>query len=579
MIAALRKMLAMVKHPGRYTAGLILIGIVSASMNIFIGLAFKLFINAAESASWEALYQSLALFLTAVAFMLVIMPLGYWFYETAVVHSTANLRRQVFQRSLRLTASWLEKRHSGDLTSRATTDVHTAEQAYSTNIVNLVEITMAGIGSMAAMLFVDWKLGLGLVAFGAIRVWINALIARPLGRAADKVQSTLGTVTERVSDIANGNHVIRLYNYQQPAQKKFQQHNEQAVQDGMNRVKYAAVSNFFNNFTGHLSFIGLIMLGGWFIIQGWYDLGTLMFFVQLQNGVNQLFGALGMFITRLQTSLAGGKRVLEVIEQDPEPERLTQPCPAAADGAVTLENVSFAYREDENPVLKDISLKVQEGETVALVGPSGGGKSTLFKLLLGYYPPHSGAISLLGKGLEELTLAELRDLSALVPQTPYLFTGTIAENIAFGRPGASQQEIEAAAKAANAHDFINQFPEGYNTVVGERGSRMSGGQRQRIAIARAILKNAPILLLDEATSSLDNESEEQVQLALKELMKGRTTLVIAHRLSTIRDADRIVVIAGGEVAEEGKHQELLSQDGIYKRLHDMQFAEDLPSAG
>ncbi|MDD2283270.1 MAG: ATP-binding cassette domain-containing protein, partial [Eubacteriales bacterium] len=252
--------------------------------------------------------------------------------------------------------------------------------------------------------------------------------------------------------------------------------------------------------------------------------------------------------------------------------------PAANSAAVNLDAVTFAYNGGE-PALENVSLQVQPGETVALVGPSGGGKSTLFKLLLGYYPPEAGAISVLGRGLNQYTLRELRERIAYVPQISYLFSGTIAENIGFGKPGASKDEIEAAAKAAYAHDFISQLPQSYETLVGERGSHLSGGQRQRIAIARAILRNAPLLLLDEATSSLDTESEEQVQLALSRLMQGRTTLVIAHRLATVQNASRILVIAEGRLAEEGSHQELLEAKGIYRHLYDMQFEEDLQSAG
>ena len=580
MFATLRKMLAMVNRPGRYITGLTLIGIVAASLNILVGFAFMLFVNAAETKSMELLYNSLIFMLIALAGLVIFMPLGFWLFDSAIVHSTANLRRQVFRRALRLTAPWLETKHSGDLTSRATNDIQTAEKAYSTDTVRLVEVLLGGIGSMAAMLIVDWKLALGIVGFGGLRVLGNTLLAKPLERTSNAVQETLGTTTERVSDIANGSHVIRLFNYQQPVRDKFQEQNDLVVKRGMNRVKYAALTNWLNTFTGFLSFQGVIMVGGWLVMQGWYDLGTIMLFVQLQNGVNSLFGALGHYITQLQTSLAGARRTLEIIEQEPEPQGITLPAaPRDPNSAISLEQVTFAYNAEANPALGDINIQVQTGETVALVGPSGGGKSTVFKLLLGYYPPGEGAISLLGKGLDRYTLQEMRDQIAFVPQTGYLFSGTIAENIGFGKPGASQGEIEAAAKAANAHNFISQFPDGYNTVVGERGSHISGGQRQRVAIARAILRDAPILLLDEATSSLDAESEEQVQLALKELMKGKTTLVIAHRLSTIRDAHRIVVIAEGKVAEEGSHQELLDIGGIYKRLHDMQFDEDLPNAG
>lgn len=579
MIASLRKLLATINRPGRYILGLALISLVSATLNIFFGFGLMAFINSARFTDSSMLYSSL-IFVFATAFGLaVLMPLGYWLTDTAAVHGTANLRRRVFKSALRLTASWLEKRHSGDLTSRATNDILAAEKAYSLDLVNLAEVLFGGLGCLTAMLVVDWKLAIAMVVLGVMRAGGNALLSKPLGRAADRVQKALAEVTEQVTDAANGGQVIRMFNSQQALQQKFERHNQAAVAKGLTRIRYAALFNGLNTFTGWLSFIGLITAGGWLIMRGWYDLGTIMLFVQLQNGVNGLFAALGHFITQLQSSLAGSRRVLEIIEQPPEPERVILPAVPRTRAAVALEEVSFAYAPEEGNVLKGVSLRVEEGETVALVGPSGGGKSTVFKLLLGFYSPNAGAISILGKGLDQYTLQELRDIIAYVPQNPYLFNGTIAENIGFGKPGASLEEIEAAARAACAHDFISQFPDGYETMVGERGSHLSGGQRQRIAIARAILRDAPILLLDEATSSLDSESEEQVQLALARLMKNRTTLVIAHRLSTVRDAHRIVVIAGGRVAEEGTHQELLQAGGIYRRLHEMQFAEDMQDAG
>ncbi|MTI96947.1 MAG: ABC transporter ATP-binding protein [Firmicutes bacterium] len=430
------------------------------------------------------------------------------------------------------------------------------------------------------MLIVDWKLALGIIALGAIRIWINSLFVKPLERASNAVQSALGKLTERLSDIANGGHVIRMFNLQRSMAVKFAEQNEQVVHHGLTRVKYAAVVNSFNIFNGDLSFLGLIIIGGWMVMQGWYTLGTIALFVQLQNGVEGLFRAFGQYITQLQTSLAGGRRALEIINQQPEPHRIQLPTVARdISAAVALESVTFAYPGSNQPALNDISLTAAPGELIALVGPSGGGKSTLFKLLLGFYPPESGAISVLGKPLDSYTLGELRDLTALVPQSAHLFSGTVAENIGFGKPGASREEIEAAAQVGNAHEFICQLPDGYETIIGERGSRLSGGQRQRIAIARAVLRDAPILLLDEATSSLDTESEELVQQALKKLMKGRTTFVIAHRLSTVRNADKILVIDDGRVSEQGNHQELMEADGLYKRLHDMQFAEDFEAAG
>jgi ATP-binding cassette subfamily B protein len=571
--------MAMVTNRGRYFSGLALISIVAASLNILIALALMLFVRAIQSNDLQTLYTSLAVLLGGLVMFLVLMPLGYWLYETAVVGGTANMRSLVFKSLLRIKTRWMDGRHSGDLTSRSTNDIQVAEKAYSQNLVQLVELVMEGVSSGVVMFIVDWKLALFMIAMGATHVIISRLLAKPMHKAASAVQGALSVVTERISDIANGNQVIRMFDSRKPAEAKFLKTNDDAINKGLIRTKYAARVNAFGTFSGYFSFLIILTVGGYLVIKGWYQLETISLFVQLQNGVRNLFAALGHFITDLQTSLAGGKRVLEILDAPAEPQRIElSTIPSASSAAVNMEAVSFAYNGDET-VLGDINLEVVAGETVALVGPSGGGKSTLFKLLLGYYPPNAGAISILGKGIDQYLLSELREQLAYVPQESYLFSGSIAENIAFGNVGAGQEEIIAAAKAAYAHDFIMQLPEGYETPVGERGSHLSGGQRQRIAIARAILRDAPLLLLDEATSSLDTESEEQVQLALNHLKQGRTTLVIAHRLATVQNASRILVIADGKLAEEGSHQELLDLKGIYRRLYDMQFAEDLESAG
>ncbi len=579
MFKTLKRLMAMVTNRGRYFSGLALISIVAASLNILIALALMLFVRAIQSNDLQTLYTSLAVLLGGLVMFLVLMPLGYWLYETAVVGGTANMRSLVFKSLLRIKTRWMDGRHSGDLTSRSTNDIQVAEKAYSQNLVQLVELVMEGVSSGVVMFIVDWKLALFMIAMGATHVIISRLLAKPMHKAASAVQGALSVVTERISDIANGNQVIRMFDSRKPAEAKFLKTNDDAINKGLIRTKYAARVNAFGTFSGYFSFLIILTVGGYLVIKGWYQLETISLFVQLQNGVRNLFAALGHFITDLQTSLAGGKRVLEILDAPAEPQRIElSTIPSASSAAVNMEAVSFAYNGDET-VLGDINLEVVAGETVALVGPSGGGKSTLFKLLLGYYPPNAGAISILGKGIDQYLLSELREQLAYVPQESYLFSGSIAENIAFGNVGAGQEEIIAAAKAAYAHDFIMQLPEGYETPVGERGSHLSGGQRQRIAIARAILRDAPLLLLDEATSSLDTESEEQVQLALNHLKQGRTTLVIAHRLATVQNASRILVIADGKLAEEGSHQELLDLKGIYRRLYDMQFAEDLESAG
>jgi ATP-binding cassette subfamily B protein len=303
---------------------------------------------------------------------------------------------------------------------------------------------------------------------------------------------------------------------------------------------------------------------------------VLLALVQLNNPVQNLVYSLGGTVSRIQGALAAGDRILGVLDAEPEPARypraLGQPVGARHDGVVAFEEVTFSYG-DERPVLQGLSFDIREGQIAALVGPSGSGKSTIFRLLMGHYPVGSGGIAVLDKPIYAYDLSELRDVSAFVPQDAYLYSGSVLENIRYGNLDASEEDVIAAARASYAHDFILELPAGYETRVGERGARLSGGQRQRIAIARALLKNAPILLLDEATSALDSESEALVQQALNALMRGRTTIAIAHRLSTIENADVIYVVDGGRVVDQGKHRELVRKDGLYRHLYELQYRD------
>ncbi|HEX3030297.1 MAG TPA: ATP-binding cassette domain-containing protein [Clostridia bacterium] len=302
---------------------------------------------------------------------------------------------------------------------------------------------------------------------------------------------------------------------------------------------------------------------------GRIDLATVITEINLLANVNYMIRNLGRLIALMQGSLAGGARVLELLEEKPEPESYSV-CGENSDQMLELKDVSFAY--DDLPVVNGLSISLEKGKRAALVGGSGGGKSTVIKLLLGFYPVNSGVITINGKSLGEYSLGELRSMIAYVPQDAYLFDGTIEENIRLGKADATDEEVKQAAELAFAHEFIEEMPDGYKTVVGERGTRISGGQRQRIAIARALLKDAPILLLDEATSALDSQSEQKVQDAINRLMEGRTVLAIAHRLSTIEYSDVIYVIEDGKVTEQGKHAELLDKGGTYSRLYNLQFS-------
>jgi ABC-type multidrug transport system fused ATPase/permease subunit len=350
-----------------------------------------------------------------------------------------------------------------------------------------------------------------------------------------------------------------------------------------------AQSETINQLFQWLRNLGLLGLGMFFYTRGEITLGSAWAIVTLRSQADFLFQYVGGIILHLQGSLAAATRVFEVLDREIDPISYALDTPASAPVVAPMpehttpqlafDAVNFHYRpsadEDETTsvvALQNVNLTIGKGQTAALVGPSGGGKSTLIKLLLGLYPEQDGEIRIGGQPARQIALTALRDMMAYVPQEAYLFDGTIEENIQMGRPDASLEDVRTAAKSANAHAFILEQPEGYQTRVGERGAKLSGGQRQRIAIARALLKNAPILLLDEATSALDSESEQAVQDALVTLMRGRTTLAIAHRLSTIEHADTIYVMDTGRIVEQGSHTELLAQDGLYTQLYQLQFA-------
>lgn len=561
------------EEKGRYLSGLLMLAISNPMSNIVIAI---LFMDIFDRAVYDSslILPIILKCLGLIIFLALITPIGMYLVNYASLKTTARLREQSLEKLIKLDQTTLNDSHSGDLISRTTNDIQTTETAYKEQLVRVSETLLNGIGCTVFMVWLDWRFALGLIGYQIILLFIMTRFAKPLKVASDEVQSSLGKVTEKISDILAGAHVIRLFNIGGYMVGKFKEFNDITKSKAEKRVRINAAYQGLNTFAWTSSFVGFIAVSGWFMSKGYIELGTIIALVQVQNGVSQLFNQLGTFINQLQTSLAGFDRISELLDKKEEPKYYPLSEEGCYDNAVlSLYNVNFQY-EDDIKVINNLSLSVEKGETVAIVGPSGGGKSTLFKLILGFNYPQSGCVSIMGKPASKYTMEEIRDLAAFVPQDPYLFSGTVQENISFGKTGASTKQIVEAAKQANAHDFIENLEEGYNTLVGERGTFLSGGQKQRIAIARAIIKNAEILLLDEATSALDNESEALVQSALDDLMREKTSIVIAHRLSTIEKADRILVMDKGAIAEQGTHQELIELGGIYANLYNLQFKED-----
>ena len=488
-------------------------------------------------------------------------------------------RVQMFEQIVRLPAKYFEDQHSGDLISRSTNDINIIERIFEQLVPGLIFGLILGVVGIIMILAMDWRLGLLALGVGFLIVLVSTKMAGPLRERSENIQQSMGALTERLTDLLQGVQVTKMFHLEQETHQLYVAANEIWATAKVRQASLQAVFDSVNVFLEWMRSLGTLALGLFFLSQGYGTLGTIVAAIHLQSNAGFMFSNLGDFITHIQASLAGAGRVFDVMDSSTEPKYQLAPASEAQSQQPTvspiieMQDLAFSYNGDNDTdrLLRQISLKVFPGHLAALVGPSGGGKSTLIKLLLGIYPIEAGQILIKGKSIGVYPLAELREKVAYVPQDAYLFDGTVEENIRYGNMNATDDEVIAAAKAAYAHGFILQQPDGYQTIVGERGTHLSGGQRQRIAIARALLKNAPILLLDEATSALDSESEQLVQRALETLMQGRTTIAVAHRLSTIQHADTIYVIDKGLIVEQGTHAELLKEKGLYQTLYAMQF--------
>jgi ATP-binding cassette subfamily B protein len=567
-----------------YWLSLLGLAVTLATERTFIAYVVKLFADSVTLDQLDMLWNSVkiwGLFLLAWIPANILLSL---LWRSTTMRAIANLRQTLFAHLQRLPLGYHEQRHSGDLMAVLTGDVTAAEQAFQQDLLNLINASLQGVSAAVYMLILDWKLALVTIASGLLPLAVNALFAKPLRKAGQAIQSRQGQVSERLADLLAGYQVVRTFSLGEWILGRFSKANRELLEGGLRRVRLDGILAAANGFGGSM-FLAPLVVGAYLVLTEQTTFGTMIAQIQLNGPIQFLVYSLGGTITRLQSSLAAADRILEVLDATPEPVRYadaatlpdgSSPAQSRPGALIEFSQVTFGYSEDEPEVLRDISFVVRQGQVAAFVGPSGGGKSTIFKLLLGGYPLERGAAYVSGQSLNAYPLRELRDRFAYIPQDAYLYSGSVLESIRYGRPGATQEEVIAAAQAAYAHEFIGEFPDGYQTMVGERGTRLSGGQRQRIAIARALLKDAPVLLLDEATSALDSESEELVQRALDVLMRGRTVLVIAHRLSTVDHADVIYVIEDGEIVESGTQQELLERRGLFYRLHELQFRDPEP---
>ena len=500
---------------------------------------------------------------------------GNYLISYAGYSSVTDLRNAVFDKVLRHGASFFEAHSTGQLMSSLMNDVDRVQLATSQMLADFLRQSFSAIAFGFVVLSNDWRLAVVSLTLLPFVLWPTRLIGRRIRRTSRRTQDRQGELNQILQETFSGHMVVQAFGAEEYESRRFRDASRRLLKSNLRYTLQQALSSPLIELFGALTIVGLLTYAVTQIKAGAMTAGDFTSFVMalllLYEPVKRLVGIHNIF----QQALGASQKVFEHLDHAEEiADKPDAARPERFERAVTFEHVSFRYPGAPNGFqIQDLNLEVRAGEVVALVGPSGGGKTTLANLVPRFYDVVGGAVKVDGRDVRDLNLAGLRALIGIVAQDTFLFNDSVASNIAYGRPGVSREEIRSAAETALAHDFITQLPDGYNTAIGERGIKLSGGQRQRIAIARALLKNAPILILDEATSHLDTESEILVQKALANLMEHRTVIVIAHRLSTIRRADKIVVIERGRIRETGTHEELVNQGGIYQKLHALQFVD------
>jgi ATP-binding cassette, subfamily B, bacterial MsbA len=566
----------LLRYAKPYT-GVFMIGVLGmvlfAATNAVLGLVVKEFMNGAFVQKNPAILWEMPL---AVVVLFTLRGIGDFvgnYYPSWVGRQVVkSLRRDVFAHYLRLPSAYLDGQQSGHLLSKLTNNIEFVAGAATGAAISVISDTLTIAGLLAVMFYLNWRLATFCILAAPVIAWLMRIANKSFRRYSVRIQNSMGDITRVAKEAIDAHRLIKLFNAEDHQVERFEPVNE------LNRVsnmKLAFAKSISNPVVGCIAAIALagvlyVVIRQIFTLnlQVADFLGFLTALTSIPSPLRSLVNMSGP----LQQGIAAGQSVFEILDEPTEGSGGTRRL-ARARGEIEFRDVSFEYASEKGGVLHDVSFSVSPGETVAIVGRSGSGKTTLVGLVPRFYDAQRGAVLLDGVDVREYRLTDLRSQVSLVSQDVVLFNDTIRNNIAFNAVDKTDAEVEAAARAANVMEFVAQQPEGFDTVLADRGQNLSGGQRQRVSIARALLKNSPVLILDEATAALDNESERRVQQELAALMKGRTTLVIAHRLSTIENADRIIVLDRGRIVETGKHRELLARGGLYASLHGIQFAE------
>ena len=522
---------------------------------------------------FDAVWRVVSLLIGLYILSAIFRYIQTWLMTQVTQTVTFRMRRQLSEKINRLPLSYFDKQTYGEVLSRVTNDVDTISQTLNQSLSQVVSSTVMVLGILVMMFSISWQMSLVALLVLPLAGGVVTLIAKSSQKQFLRQQTQLGELNGHIEEMYGGHQVMRVFNGQKKSLAKFSRVNDQLQESAWKAQFLSGLIYPIMNFIGNIGYVAMAILGGWLAINGRLKIGDIQAFIQYIDQFNQPLVQVANIANVLQSTAAASERVFEFLDE-PEEQAESKDLVKLANvkGEVEFDNVVFGYKPDQT-IIKGLSAHIKPGQRVAIVGPTGAGKTTLVNLLMRFYEINSGAIKIDGVNIADMKRSDVRQLFGMVLQDTWLFNGTIRQNLLYGNPTSSEEEMVATAKEAHVDHFVRSLPGGYDMVLGEEATNISQGEKQLLTIARAMLARTPMLILDEATSSVDTRTEVLIQKAMDKLMQGKTSFIIAHRLSTIRDADLILVVRDGNIIEQGKHDELLKQNGFYAELYNSQFAE------
>lgn len=573
--SAVSKVLKKIKPYTGYLILAILSAVISVSLTLYIpvltGNAIDNIIDKGN-VNFENIIQILIYIGIGIAGVTVFQWMMNYFTNIISYKTVRDLRREVFRKFNNVPLSYIDTHSHGDLISRVINDIDAVGDGLTQMFLQLFSGIVTIVGTLIFMLFINWKIAIAVVVLTPLSLFVAAFIGKLSHRRFVRQQTLQGEISSYVEEHVGNQRIVKAFSYEQRAFEDFERYNTELYDVGFKAQFAGALANPSTRLVNAIVYAAVGIFGAVTAISGGITVGQLSCFLTYANQYTKPFNEVTGVLTQLQTAIAAADRVFEVLEaEDETPDPENAKTIADCKGSIKIENVYFSYTKDK-PLITDFSLNAKSGTHIAIVGPTGCGKTTFINLLMRFYDATSGKISIDGVNVKDMKRDDLRKIYGMVLQDSWLFSGTIMENLRYGNENATDEEVIAAAKAAYAHSFIRRMPNGYNTVISEGGGNLSQGQKQLLCIARAMLTNPAVLILDEATSSIDTLTESRVQKAFAKMMKGRTSFVVAHRLSTIKESDIILVMKDGNIIEQGSHDELIAKNGFYTNLYNSQFA-------